>query len=114
MSTIVPSRSASETNSGGPLSPRGVRLRNVCLRSYARRRGIRAPSSADFAALDEHTSLKDAARWWEMVVAGGAGGTAVPREVPITRAERPRAFVRISLLTFFFLLASAVFPAAVR
>lgn len=71
----------------GRLSPRGVRMRNACVRHAADRLGLERPDEQDLRSLRDDTSLREAIEWWQdRAAAATAESSARSARAPLVRA----------------------------
>ncbi len=107
MSTIVRSREPHRADL--PLAPRAVRIRNVCLRTIARKRGLPEPTASDLAQLQADDTLAAAIRWWERTQ---RETDAMPAAIdPLSPdAGGSNLVLKIASITVLVLLSLLAFP----
>ena len=107
MSTTVRSRDAHRRDL--PLAPRAVRIRNVCLRAIARKRGLPEPAASDLAELQPDVTLASAIRWWERVQREmDTASRGVDALAPET--TRSNLLLKIASITVLVVLSLLAFP----
>jgi hypothetical protein len=74
------------------LAPRARRVRDACLRQWAKGRGLPVPSGRDLAGLSGAVSLGDAAEWWRGLHASAASESVATDQ--LSRDRRRAVVVR--------------------